>query len=86
MASFRSLRWWVTARRHPSALLLAVQLAGVLLYPVMEETVLARELAPFQKITDNFPKYLITMDTIDFSQNGIIHQNLYDFLLGKNKQ
>lgn len=53
---------------------------------VMEETVLARELAPFQKITDNFPKYLITMDTIDFSQNGIIHQNLYDFLLGKNKQ
>ena len=52
----------------------------------MEETVLARELAPFQKITDNFPKYLITMDTIDFSQNGIIHQNLYDFLLGKNKQ
>ena len=53
---------------------------------VMEETVLARKLAPFQKITDNFPKYLITMDTIDFSQNGIIHQNLYDFLLGKNKQ
>ena len=44
MASFRSLRWWVTARRHPSALLLAVQLAGVLLYPVMEETVRGRTL------------------------------------------
>lgn len=44
MASFRSLRWWITARRHPSALLLAVQLAGVLLYPVMEETVRGRTL------------------------------------------
>lgn len=32
------LRWLVTARRHPSALLLVVQLLGVLLYPVMETT------------------------------------------------
>lgn len=44
MASFRSLRWWVAARRHPSALLLAVQLAGVLLYPAMEETARGRVL------------------------------------------
>lgn len=32
------LRWLVTARRHPSAWLLLVQLAGVLLYPLMETT------------------------------------------------
>lgn len=32
------LRWLVTARRHPSAWLLLVQLGGVLLYPVMETT------------------------------------------------
>lgn len=37
-------RWFVTARRHPSALLLAVQLAGVLLYPAMEATALGRAL------------------------------------------
>jgi Ion channel len=36
------LRWLVTARRHPSALLLAVQLLGVLLYPAMEGTQLGR--------------------------------------------
>ncbi|GGD46296.1 ion channel [Pseudoxanthomonas indica] len=30
------LRWAVIARRHPSALLLTVQLAGILLYPLME--------------------------------------------------
>lgn len=38
------LRWLVTARRHPSAFLLVVQLAGVVLYPVMEDTALGRVL------------------------------------------
>lgn len=38
MESFRSLRLLVAARRHPSAWLLLVQLAGVLLYPAMEGT------------------------------------------------
>ena len=36
------LRWLVTARRHPSAFLLIVQLAGVVLYPVMDDTDLGR--------------------------------------------
>jgi hypothetical protein len=38
------LRWLVTARRHPSAWLLLVQLGGVLLYPVMEGTAGGRAL------------------------------------------
>ncbi len=37
MRLFQGLRWLVTARRHPSALLLAVQLLGVLLYPAMDQ-------------------------------------------------
>ncbi len=32
------LKWMATLRRHPSALLLFVQLAGVVLYPAMEGT------------------------------------------------
>ena len=44
MTNFRRLRWWATARRHPSALLLAVQLLGVLLYPTMEDTAAGRAL------------------------------------------
>ncbi len=32
-----ALRWLSLARRHPSALLLAVQLLGVMLYPAMEQ-------------------------------------------------
>ena len=38
------LRWLVTARRHPCAFLLIVQLAGILLYPIMEDTQAGRAL------------------------------------------
>lgn len=37
MALIQQLRWLVTMRRHPSALLLAVQLLGIALYPAMEQ-------------------------------------------------
>lgn len=33
---FRALRWQVTARRHPSAFLLAVQLLSLVLYPLFD--------------------------------------------------
>lgn len=42
MALYTRLKWLVTARRHPSAFLLAVQLLGVLLYPAMEDTAVGR--------------------------------------------
>jgi hypothetical protein len=42
MRAFSPLRWMVRVRRHPSALLLAVQLLGILLYPVMEQSTAGR--------------------------------------------
>ena len=42
--TFNGLRWLVTARRHPSAWLLTVQLLGVFLYPMMESTDAGRAL------------------------------------------
>jgi len=44
-----------------------------------QETV-TREFGPLEKIPDNYPKYVLTMDEFDFSQNGIIHMNIIDFL------
>lgn len=44
MVDRRALKWLVVMRRHPSALLLAVQLSGVLLYPAMEDTATGRSL------------------------------------------
>ena len=47
-----------------------------------EETV-NREFLAFGPIKDASPKYVISLDKIDMSRNGIIHINLIDFLEGK---
>ena len=39
------------------------------------------DIFPYDNIPDNYPKYVISNDTLDFSQNGIIHQNIIDWLL-----
>ena len=35
----------------------------------------------YHQIDDHYPKYVLSMDKVDFSQNGIIHKNVIDFLL-----
>lgn len=34
-----------------------------------------KEFRSLEMIHDNYPKYVISMDEIDFSQNGIKHAN-----------
>lgn len=50
-------------------------------YYLYDQNVIDREFGAFKKIEDNYPKYVISMDKIDFSQEGIIHKNVIDFLL-----
>jgi len=45
------------------------------------DMVIEREFGAYKNIHDNFPKYVITMDKINYSQNGIIHKNIIDWLL-----
>lgn len=40
-----------------------------------------REFRVYEHIRDNFDKYVLSMDKVDFSRNGIIHKNIEDFLL-----
>ena len=40
-----------------------------------------REFGVYKLINDNFPKYVISMDQVDFSRDGIIHMHIEDFLL-----
>lgn len=47
-----------------------------------EETV-EREFGVFAEIRDNWPKYVLSLDEIDMSRDGIIHKNIRDFLLGR---
>lgn len=44
-----------------------------------EETV-DREFSVLEKIKDNYPKYVISMDEVDMSKDGIKHINIVDFL------
>ena len=59
--------------------LLLVQVAYVL---ESEETI-AEEFSTFSPIKDAFPKYVLSLYTIDMSRNGIIHLNIIDFLTHK---
>ena len=49
----------------------------------LNENTYAREMNSLLKINDQYPKYLITMDKIDLSKEGIIHLNLFELLLEK---
>lgn len=52
-------------------------------YKLDTKKALEREFNVFRSINDNFPKYVISLDDRDFSQNGIIHLNLIDFLMNE---
>ena len=49
----------------------------------IDKHVLRRELAPLQKIKDNYPKYLLTLDTIfgEMDYEGIQKTNALNWLL-----
>ncbi len=47
---------------------------------IMDEKTENREYAPFAKIRDNYPKYLLTIDTLLQKRDGVIHKNIIDFI------
>lgn len=49
-------------------------------YMNTKETI-EREFKLLENIKDNYPKYIVTMDKIDYSRNGIKHFNIIDFLM-----
>ena len=50
-------------------------------YMLSTDDVIEREFGAYKNIDDNYPKYVISTDTFDMSQNGIIHKNIIDWLL-----
>ena len=49
-------------------------------YLLESESTRDREFGVYNLIQDNYPKYVLSMDNKDFSQNGIIHKNIVEFL------
>ena len=50
-------------------------------YKIRDEKTRERIFETYNLVTDNFPKYVLSMDHSNFSQDGVIHKNIIDFLL-----
>lgn len=49
-------------------------------YYLADQRVIDREFGVYRQVADNYPKYVLSMDKMDFSRDGIIHQNILEFL------
>lgn len=50
-------------------------------YLLASQETIDREFGAYDHIKDNFPKYVVSLDEFNMSQNGIKHRNIRDFLL-----
>lgn len=50
-------------------------------YLLASESTVEREFRSLESIGDNFPKHVLSMDSLDRGRNGIIHRNIVDWLL-----
>ncbi|NLC72441.1 MAG: ATP-binding protein [Ruminococcaceae bacterium] len=53
-------------------------------YLLASSETINREFGVFGLIPDNYKKYVVSMDTLDFSRDGIIHKNIEQFLETEN--
>jgi predicted AAA+ superfamily ATPase len=53
-------------------------------YLLASDETVKREFGVYDSIRDNFPKYVVSMDELDMSRNGIKHFNIKEFLIAKN--
>ena len=50
-------------------------------YLLASDETIRREFGVYDSIRDNYPKYVVSLDELDMSRNGIKHRNIRDFLL-----
>ena len=49
-------------------------------YLLASEETIAREFDVYNLVDDNFPKYVVSLDDLDFSRRGIKHYHIREFL------
>ena len=47
---------------------------------IMSRETEEREYRPFSMIRDNYPKLLLTLDTLLQKRDGVIHKNIIEFI------
>ena len=50
-------------------------------YILASESTIERGFGVYALVRDNWPKYVVSMDELDMSRDGIKHMNIMDFLL-----
>jgi predicted AAA+ superfamily ATPase len=50
-------------------------------YLIPDEKVFEREFKNLEKINDNYKKIVLSLDDVLIDYKGIIHQNVWDFLI-----
>ncbi|GHU48971.1 ATPase [Clostridia bacterium] len=50
-------------------------------YLLASEDTITREFGAYYEVPDNYPKYVVSMDELDMSRDGIWHKNIREFLL-----
>lgn len=50
-------------------------------WQIREETTMEREFGALEKIKDNYPKFLLTTESFTTSRSGVIHLNVFNWLL-----
>ena len=49
-------------------------------YLLADPATMDREFGVYRMMQDHYPKYVISMDQVDFSRNGIVHKHIKEFL------
>ena len=52
-------------------------------YLLASEETIQQEFGVYERVRDNYPKYVLTLDEFNMSRDGIKHRNIRDFLLEK---
>lgn len=50
-------------------------------YLLASDETVKREFGAYDGVRDNYPKYVVSLDELDMSRDGITHRNIRDFLL-----
>ena len=50
-------------------------------YLLADESTIEREFKPLEELRSDYPKYVLSLDKVDRSQNGIMHRDIRTFLL-----
>jgi uncharacterized protein len=54
-------------------------------WQMTDETTTEREFGALEKINDNYPKFLLTTDSFTQSRGGVVHLNVFNWLLQSDK-